>query len=203
MPDVPENDSSAVRDHVIEAELQQPLPRNIRTGRKLAIFRGVVLAAVAATGIVAALGWLKVSHANAPIGILVAGFTACLVLAYAAARAARRQAIRLARYGTATVGVIESRGGLGASDLVDVAVRALTPAKPLANTSRISYRFRLADGTWRTVNARIVGSTEWPAWSRVGAVVTILYDPAKPTLHVIYPDRRRHLGIIPAANPAS
>jgi hypothetical protein len=191
---VPE--TSKRRTHTVEPELQQPLPRVVRPGALVKVFRWLSLAGLVLCGVLLALGQLELDVERSPGGFLALVFTALTLFIWPILELSYLRSRRLCRDGIATVGVMQE-----APEGVGEALRTLGSALLRRGAGRsiaIRYRYRTAADEWREATRRIdAGFRAAPAWAEPGATVTVLYDPSKPARHVVYPYFKGPAKVVP------
>jgi len=179
------------RTHTVEPELQQPLPRRVRAGLALQIFRWILGVGLVASAVFYATGLLVFSTKGSSIPLLVLAFTAIAFIFWAVIEPTYRLKRGLARTGTVTVAVMLAPPGPGVGDVL----RAFS-SRGANNSKAVSYRYRVGPEEWREVTKRIQTGWSGAAWSAEGSTVSVLHDPADPGKHVLYPTLRPILKII-------
>jgi hypothetical protein len=182
--------SAAERErHVIERELTEPTPRDVRAPLSMAIFRAAGIVGVPALF----LGVLRLREGlREAIAFLAVGFSLTLLSAVSTIVWVRRgrSAMRLLREGVPCVGIVERTedpgpgAGLAVVNLLATASgqgRGGIPT-PLLVTARVS----LPDGRWTRDTWKVHPLFAGP-WVAPGSTVTVLVDPDDPTHRSPYP----------------
>jgi hypothetical protein len=199
MPTEPAAPTEKRRIHHVEPELQQPVPRHVGPTKGLQFVRWLALAgAVLATAFVL-LGKVHAGTHADPTGLFVVIFGYLPLLILPIMELVYRSQAKLARTGVATVGVMQAPPGFGVGDALQI-LGALAARRGAARSERIKYRYRVASGDWREETTRVNSHALGP-WSRAGESVTVLYDPANPKRHALYPMLAKGVRMLPPSAP--
>lgn len=178
----PKSSTPESRPHEIEPELRQPLPRRVGPSTFVRVWRWIALGCIPVMGVAA---WFAFgARGGSPVAMLVAILASMPLWILLPVELAVRRSRGFARLGVAAIAVAGDPARGAAGDVVEVLSRV--GGNVGGSSTVVAYRYPLPDGSWHDARLRVMTVVARKRF-QPGSSITVLFDPRKPTRHVLYP----------------